>query len=134
MGIAIQMTGTGSILFLFCVFVLTVRTSLGQLNSIVTPPPRDGNRPVISDGIVWYLDHIAQHCRKPLVATYPGGGIIKDRRALMTINNPHIINGNVEIAPSGCLYIEPGCELRFGPGFGILVNGTLISRVSCKAC
>lgn len=117
------------LLFCLCCFT-SVRISQGQGNLFVTPPP-DLGRPVVANGIVYFLHHIdiPDHCLEPRVSKYPAGAVIRDRRALMRVDNPHITYGNLEIAPSGCLYIEPGVEMRFGPGFGIIVNGTLISRV-----
>ncbi|XP_076442507.1 protein bark beetle-like [Babylonia areolata] len=95
-----------------------------------TPPPQTGNKPIVSNGIVYYLNHIPAHCREPLVITYPSGGIVQGKRALLERDNPHVIYGNIEIPPDACLWIEPGCVLRFGPGYGIIVNGTLIARGS----
>lgn len=48
---------------------------------------------------------------------------------MMKKDNPHIIKGNIQIAATGCLYIEPGTVLKFAPGQGMIVNGTLIARV-----
>ncbi|XP_067681580.1 protein bark beetle-like [Haliotis asinina] len=124
--------GTTCVWLLFCLCCFTsVRISQGQGSLFVTPPP-DLGRPVVANGIVYFLHYIdiPDHCLEPRVSKYPAGAVIRDRRALMRADNPHITYGNLEIAPSGCLYIEPGVEMRFGPGFGIIVNGTLISRGS----
>lgn len=96
----------------------------------VTAPPQVGDRPIISDGIVWYLRHVPEHCRDPYVIQYPSGGTVNGKRALIQRDSPHIINGNIHIPSNSCLYIEPGSLLKFGPGFGIIVNGTLIARGS----
>ncbi|KAK6181325.1 hypothetical protein SNE40_009204 [Patella caerulea] len=111
--------------------ILTILCCVTQTFCVfVTPPPMDGDKPVFANGIVYYLNHIPDHCKEPRITTYSSGGIIRDKRALVLSDSPHVIYGNIEIAPTGCLYIQPGCELRFGPGFGIIVNGTLIARGS----
>ncbi|CAL1535561.1 unnamed protein product [Lymnaea stagnalis] len=114
------------VLPLFLLIVCSLSLTSGQ----ITPPPQIGDKPVISDNRIWYLNHIPQRCRPPIIDRFVGGGIIKDSRALILRDSPHIIRGNIEIAPSGCLYIEPGCVLKFAPGMGIIVNGTLIARGS----
>lgn len=96
----------------------------------ITPPPNIDNRPVISDDRIWFLNHIPEKCRPPLITKLTGGGIIRNSLALIKRDNPHEIKGNIQIAPSGCLYIEPGAVLKFAPGVGMIINGTLIARVS----
>ena len=113
---------------LVCFLVLIPADVQGQFP--ITPPPRINNRPQIANGRVYFLDHIPKHCRPPIIDTFPNGKLIKDNRAMMKADGPHIINGNIEIAPSGCLYIEPGSILKFAPGIGMIINGTLIARVS----
>lgn len=103
----------------------------GFLGGPFTRPPQVGDKPIVANGIVYYLKHIPLHCQEPYVTTYPFGGIVHGKRALLERDNPHIIYGNIEIPSNACLWIEPGSVLRFGPGFGIIVNGTLIARVSC---
>lgn len=101
---------------------------------IITPPPQVGNKPTVANGIVYYLNHVPDHCKNPYVTKYPSGGVVQGKRALMKNDSPHRIYGNIEIPASACLYIEPGTELRFGPGYGIIVNGTLIARVCQFFC
>lgn len=95
----------------------------------ITPPPQLHDGPVIANNRVYYLKTFPARCGPPLIDTFPGGFVVKDSRALMRNNSPHIIRGNIEIAPTGCLYIEPGSVLKFAPGQGMIVNGTLIARV-----
>ena len=60
------------------------------------------------------------------------GGLLvqnRERKVLMAKYNPYMIRGNIEIEPQGCLVIMPGVKMYFDPGFGIIVNGTLIARV-----
>lgn len=95
----------------------------------ITPPPKINDSPVIANNRIYYLKTFPEKCGPPLIDTFPGGVVIKDSRAMMKKDNPHIIKGNIQIAPSGCLYIEPGAVLKFAPGQGIIVNGTLIARV-----
>ncbi|XP_029656084.1 protein bark beetle-like isoform X1 [Octopus sinensis] len=115
--------------FLFCISIsplLRVRAREG-----ITPPPRTGdNKPIVANGRVYYLDYIPRRCWTPIITKYPYGGRVDQPRALMKKDNPHKIKGSIQIAPSGCLYIEPGCRLEFAPGQGLIVNGTLIARGS----
>ncbi|XP_012945265.1 protein bark beetle [Aplysia californica] len=116
----------GAVAFLIWLSVFVPPTS-GQ----ITPPPNINNRPTIANDRIYFLEHIPKKCQPPLITTFPGGGIIKDgSRALLKSASPHIIKGNIEIAPSGCLYIEPGSVLKFAPGVGMIINGTLIARGS----
>ncbi|GFO27981.1 class a scavenger receptor srcr domain with c-type lectin domain [Plakobranchus ocellatus] len=110
--------------------LLAIDLPLVESQGPITPPPKINDRPVIANGRVYYLNHIPQHCQPTLIDTFSNGMLIKDNRAMMKADNPHIIKGNIEIAPSGCLYIEPGSELRFAPGMGMIINGTLIARGS----
>nr|KAG5700697.1 hypothetical protein BaRGS_029062 [Batillaria attramentaria] len=96
----------------------------------ITRPPQIGDKPIVANGIVYYLRTVPDHCIEPYVATFPSGGLVYGKRAMMKSDNPHTIYGNIEIPPDACLYIEPGTIMRFGPGFGIIVNGTLIARGS----
>ena len=117
--------------FLWNISLISLIISIAfSQRGIITPPPRLGSKPVIANNIVYYLDHVPDHCRDPFITQYKSGGIVRGRKALLKRDNPHIIYGNIEIPHDSCLYIEPGCVLRFGPGFGIIVNGTLIARVS----
>ncbi|KAK0049320.1 protein bark beetle [Biomphalaria pfeifferi] len=111
-------------------YVLILFWTLTLIGGQITPPPPIGGKPVISDNRIWYLNHIPERCRPPIIDRFNGGGIINDSRALIKAHNPHIIRGNIEITPRGCLYIEPGCILKFAPGMGMIVNGTLIARGS----
>lgn len=95
----------------------------------ITPPPQIHDGPVIANNRIYYLKTFPARCGPPIIDKFPGGTVIKDSRALMKKDNPHIIKGLIQIAPSGCLYIEPGAVLQFAPGQGIIVNGTLIARV-----
>lgn len=114
---------------IFITLILIVPSSWISCDAQITPPPKE-SKPVISDGRIWWLrDIVPDHCKPPIIDRFPGGKVIKDNRALLRTHNPHIIRGNIEIAKTGCLYIEPGSVLKFGPGYGIIVNGTLIARV-----
>ena len=122
-------TGTlGWILLSVVFFPSTQAQGLGP-GGLITRPPQVGDKPIVANGIVYYLNHIPVHCQEPYVARYPSGGIIDGKRALLERDNPHEIYGNIQIPAGACLWIEPGSVLKFGPGFGIIVNGTLIARV-----
>lgn len=105
----------------------------GAPGGLFTRPPQIGDKPIVANGIVYYLGHIPLHCQEPYVTQYPSGGVVRGKRALLERDNPHVVYGNIEIPSNSCLWIEPGSVLRFGPGFGIIVNGTLIARVSCTS-
>ena len=109
--------------------LIWINICLHEAEAQTTKPPRIGNRPVEGNGMYYYLDHIPERCQQPLITTLPGGGIIRGKYAFLKKDSPHIINGNIQIAPSGCLYIEPGTVLKFAPGVGMIINGTLIARV-----
>ena len=114
-----------------CFIVLCGVGTWAQGNRFFTKPPNEGYpRPTIINGIIHNLYHIPEECQLPRVYNYPTGGIIVDKRALIKAENPHKIDGNIQIAPGACLYIEPGTVLQFSPGYGIRVNGTLIAWVS----
>lgn len=117
-------------LFTFIFITTCIRFCSSQ---IFTPPP-PGEKPVISNGIVYNLRHIPVECQQPKVLEFSDiryGMVLKpnQKRAIMKIYSPYKIHGNIEIPPSSCLYIEPGVTMYFGPGFGMIVNGTLIARV-----
>lgn len=104
-------------------------------SQIFTPPP-PGEKPVISNGIVYNLRHIPVECQEPRVLEVRQinyGMVLPENKkwAIMKIYSPYKIQGNIEIPPNTCLYIEPGVTMYFGPGFGMIVNGTLIARVNC---
>lgn len=98
----------------------------------VTPPP-PGRIPVEANGRLYNIEYIPGVCKDPYVASkagFEGGAIIKNKQVLMQKYGPFHIKGNIEIAPTGCLVIMPGTELYFNPGYGMIVNGTLIARGS----
>lgn len=114
-----------------CIFIATCfRYCTSQ---IFTPPP-PGEKPVISNGVVYNLRHIPVECQEPKVLESNDiryGMVMKpnEKRAIMKIHGPFKVHGNIEIPPTTCVYIEPGVTMYFGPGFGMIVNGTLIARV-----
>ncbi|GAB1605409.1 protein bark beetle-like [Argonauta hians] len=115
-------------------FIYISATSLSQVQARgdgFTPPPKPAdNKPRVANGRVYFLDYIPRKCWEPIITKYPYGGRVTQARALMRKDNPHKIRGSIQIAPSGCLFIEPGCRLEFSPGVGLIVNGTLIARGS----
>ncbi|KAH7984155.1 hypothetical protein HPB52_017566 [Rhipicephalus sanguineus] len=57
-----------------------------------------------------------------------GGGRpveIRDRLVFDLSGSPHQVNRDIIVEDSGELVIQPGVELRFAPGVGIVVNGVL---------
>lgn len=57
-----------------------------------------------------------------------GGGRpveIRDRQVFDLSGSPHRVTRDIVVEDSGELVIEPGVELRFAPGVGIVVNGVL---------
>ncbi|MCB1852963.1 MAG: right-handed parallel beta-helix repeat-containing protein, partial [Gammaproteobacteria bacterium] len=44
------------------------------------------------------------------------------------IGEPYEITGNITVAPAATLHIEPGVELKFGPGVALSINGTLSTQ------
>ena len=114
-----------------CIFI---GISIDFSNSQIFTPPPPGEKPVISNGIVYNLRHVPVECREPRVLEareirYGMVLPVNSKRAIMKIYSPYKIHGNLEVPPSTCLYIEPGVTLYFGPGYGMIVNGTLIGRV-----
>jgi len=111
-------------------FTLLIPQSLCQR---ITPPP-PGDLPVIANGIVYNLNHVPDVCKDPRILDpeqIKFGIVIKNqRRAIMRDKSPYKVLGNIEVDPRACLFIDPGTTFHFGPGYGILVNGTLIARVS----
>lgn len=99
----------------------------------ITPPP-PGVNPVEANGKLYNINYVPSVCKDPdlmVKEEFSGGGIIiKKKKVLMEKYGPYEVQGNIEIAPSGCLVIMPGTKMYFGPGYGIIVNGTLIARVS----
>lgn len=118
-------------IWVFCwAYLCFVDVGWGQRN---TPPP-PGKIPVVSDGIVYNLHHIPSSCRQPRVLDpeeIKFGIIVKGaKKAIMRDQSPYKVYGNIELDPHSCMYIEPGTTLHFGPGYGMIINGTLIARVS----
>ena len=114
----------------FCLTFLCVFTFVnGQLH---TPPP-PGDWPVVVNGIVYNLNWVPEVCKQPRVIgaeEFKFGFVMKNqRKAIMLEHSPYKILGNIEVDPYSCIYIEPGTELQFGPGIGMIINGTLIARV-----
>lgn len=118
---------------LVSVYVLLCCICAVLSTGIITPPP-PGVDPVEANGRLYNLFYVPKNCKDPFVLVqeeFGGGGlIIKDKKVLMEKYGPYTIQGNIEIAPSGCLVIMPGVKMYFGAGYGIIVNGTLIARVS----
>lgn len=117
--------------FLVIILIYFVSEVISQ--KFVTPPV-PGIEPIEANGRLYNLHYVPSKCKDPylLAQSEIGGGgvVIKNQKVLMEKYGPFHIQGNIEIAPSGCLVIMPGTKLYFGPGYGILVNGTLIARVS----
>lgn len=112
------------------IFVYCINSVVSQ--GIITPPP-PGVNPVEANGRLYNLFYVPRICKDPWVmvqSEFSGGGIvITGRKVLMQKYGPYHVQGNIEIAPKGCLVIMPGVEMYFGVGYGIIVNGTLIARV-----
>lgn len=115
--------------FSIIVVLCFVEMVSGQIETYTPPPRTSDNKPIESNGIIYYLDYIPKRCQNPYVRTFPFGGIVDRPVALVKRQSPHRIGKSIEISPKGCLFIEPGCKLEFAPGEGIIVNGTLIARV-----
>lgn len=58
------------------------------------------------------------------------GQVIEDVRTIKFSQSPFFVTGNVAVERGGELRIEPGVELRFLAGTGLLVRGTLVAEVS----
>lgn len=116
--------------FSIIVVLCFVEMVSGQIETYTPPPRTSDNKPIESNGIIYYLDYIPKRCQNPYVRTFPFGGIVDRPVALVKRQSPHRIGKSIEISPKGCLFIEPGCKLEFAPGEGIIVNGTLIARGS----
>lgn len=123
--------------YIYCILLLTlyVGISMCQINRPTPPPP--GTHPVVSDGIVYNLWHIPVECQRPEVmhqSEFRYGTTVptKRKKAIMRDGSPYKIHGNFALSPLSCLYIEPGTVLHFGPGYGMIINGTLIARVGIK--
>lgn len=129
-GVSWRDLGVMMLLLVTLALMIPCSWAQGTRGGPITRPPQIGNKPIVANGIVYYLNHIPVHCQEPYVTTFPSGGIVRGKRALLERDSPHVIYGNIEIPSNACLWIEPGSVLRFGPGFGIIVNGTLIARVS----
>jgi len=102
---------------------------------ITDPPP--GRIPVEANGKLYNVVYLPLHCKDPYIVSAQeirGGLLLHDRtrKVLMKKYGPYHIQGNIEIDPSSCLVIMPGVKMYFDPGFGIIVNGTLIARVSVQ--
>lgn len=118
-------------LFLVVIFCANVDFAEGQLGKVTDPPP--GRHPVEANGKLYNIPYVPGVCKDPYIVakeSFEGGTTIKNRQVLMQKYGPFHIKGNIEIAPTGCLVIMPGTELYFDPGYGMIVNGTLIARGS----
>lgn len=117
------------------IILCSVSVSVGQ--DYITPPPV-GPKPVVANGIVYNLFHlkmVPEICRRPYVlekVLFEFGVSIKkgEKKAIMRSGSPYKMKGNIELEPQSCLWIEPGTIFHFSPGYGFIVNGTLIARVS----
>ncbi|KAK3092533.1 hypothetical protein FSP39_004063 [Pinctada imbricata] len=120
-----------------CILLLeSVIAVVGQVPVITPPPP--GPKPAVHNGIIYnlhYLGMVPYSCNDPRLMTltdFRFGATIKDKRGIMQEGGPYKVEGNLELAPGSCLWIEPGTVFQFGPGFGMIINGTLIARGSPK--
>ena len=57
------------------------------------------------------------------------GGYVKKNVDIQLGESPCTVTQTVVIAKGFTLRIDPGVEMRFGPGVMLAVNGTLIARV-----
>ena len=117
-------------LLLFVAISVTVHFANAQQR--ITPPP-PGKIPVEANGKLYNIEYVPGVCKDPYITVkeeLEGGMIIKNKQVLMKKYGPFYMKGNIEIAPTGCLVIMPGTEIYFDPGSGMIVNGTLIARVS----
>ena len=111
---------------------LLVTVTINVDGQRITPPP-PGRIPVEANERLYNVEYLPSVCKDPFItvkAEFDGGTTIKNKQVLMQKYGPFHIRGNIEIAPTGCLVIMPGTELYFEPGVGMIVNGTLIARVS----
>ena len=116
------------------IILLSVSVTFGQ--DPITPPPK-GPKPVVANGIVYnlvYLHMVPEICRRPYVlekVNFEFGIVIRkdEKKAIMRSGSPYKMRGNIELEPKSCLWIEPGTVFHVSPGYGFIVNGTLIARV-----
>lgn len=118
-----------SCVVLLCILCCEVGFSSGQ---ITNPPP--GLIPIEAHGKLFNLFYVPSICKDPYILGQEdvGGGVVirdREKKVLMEKYGPYMVQGNIEIEPKGCLVIMPGTVMYFNPGFGIMVNGTLIARV-----
>ncbi|XP_052783699.1 protein bark beetle-like isoform X2 [Mya arenaria] len=117
-------------LLLVCVTLWYVTPGEGQ----ITPPP-PSKIPFEANGRLYNIFYVPEHCKDPFVMVQEDvkGGVVirnKERKVLMKKYGPYHIQGNLELEPQACMVIMPGVKMYFDPGFGIIVNGTLIARGS----
>ena len=126
------MPGKQPLLTLCLLVIITANINDVSGQRGITPPP-PGRLPVEANGRLYNIEYVPSVCKDPFItakAEFQGGTTIRNKQVLMKKYGPFHIGGNIEIAPSGCLVIMPGTELYFEPGMGMIVNGTLIARVS----
>ncbi|CAH1792063.1 unnamed protein product [Owenia fusiformis] len=56
------------------------------------------------------------------------GGLIEYDQTITTEHSPYIVRNDIIVAGSAVLTIDAGVEMRFSPGVGMVINGTLIAR------
>lgn len=58
------------------------------------------------------------------------GGVINQRYVVRKSGSPYTVTKHLFVGKYGNLTIEPGTEIRFGPGVMLAVNGTLFAKVN----
>ena len=128
----LQINSGHCILNFLLIFVFFLREVYSQ--QLITPPPYS-DTPTEANGRLYNVHYLPDNCLDPWIMVqeeFGGGGIIlkSQRRVLLQKYGPYNVQGNIEVDPKSCLVIMPGTEMYFNPGYGIIVNGTLIARVS----
>jgi len=68
------------------------------------------------------------HGSPPPPATNSVSGIVAADTTWYAVSNFYTVVGNVTVASGVTLTIEPGVEVRFNPGLGMIINGRLLAE------
>lgn len=60
------------------------------------------------------------------------GGDLEEDLTLNRWDSPYTVRNHIFVRKDATLTVDPGVEMRFGPGVMLAVNGTLIARVSVQ--
>ncbi|CAK9301820.1 unnamed protein product [Gordionus sp. m RMFG-2023] len=59
--------------------------------------------------------------------------VLRESGTITLADSPYYVSEDIIIPSKASVYIEPGVEIRFAPGVGIDVYGTLIAKVIYKS-